>query len=134
MLNTACDTELYICLIAFDSIHEACILTAERATYSIADVVAECTDLIEHVSVDLKSNLILRESWSRSSPSLTVDNHLRIDRMQTLTDDIHSLDVVDRHKIETETVDMIFIHPPLEGLDHIFAEHGLLRGCLVAAA
>ena len=35
-------------------------------------------------------------------------------------------DIMDGHEVETEAVDMVFLHPPLERLDHVLAEHFLL--------
>ena len=54
--------------------------------------------------------------------------------MKPLADLVHCVDVMDGHEVETEAVDMIFLHPPFQGLDHIFAEHLLLGSGLVAAA
>ena len=54
--------------------------------------------------------------------------------MKSLADLIHCLDIMDGHKVETESIDMILLHPPLKGLDHIFAEHFSFRSGLIAAA
>ena len=113
MLHTSCNTELYICLISLNTVHKTGILTTERSTDRVTDVITESTHLVEHMSIDLQSNLILREGRSHCSPALTIEKHSRIDGMQTLADDIHRLYVVDSHKVETETVDMVLLHPPL---------------------
>ena len=114
MLHTTGDTELYVLLVSFNAIHETCVLTAERATYCVADVIAECSDSVKHVCVCLECNLLCRIGWSHCCPTLTVEHHLRIDSMQTLADEVHGLDIVDSHEIKTEAIDMIFLHPPLE--------------------
>ena len=67
-------------------------------------------------------------------PILAVYNNVRIDSVKTLADLVHCTDIMDSHKVKTETVDMVFLHPPLERLDHILAEHLLLRSGLVTAA
>ena len=54
--------------------------------------------------------------------------------MKTLADLVHGIDVMDGHEVEAESVDMILLHPPLERLDHILAEHRLLRRSLVTAS
>ena len=126
MLHTACDTEVDVLLVTGNSVHETCILTAERTADSVTDVVAECADSIEHVCVRLEGDLLSRIRRSLRSPTLTVDNHCRVDRVETLADDVHGLDVMDGHEVETEAIDMVFLHPPLERLDHVLAEHFLL--------
>ena len=53
--------------------------------------------------------------------------------MQTLAYLVHRIDVMDSHEVETEAVDMVFLHPPFERLDHVLAEHRLLRSSLISA-
>ena len=60
MLHTTCDTELDVSLVARNTVHEACVLAAERTADSVTDVVAECTDLVEHICVCLKGDLLCR--------------------------------------------------------------------------
>ena len=134
MLDAACDTELHILLVACNAVHETCILATERSADCITDIIAECADLVEHMSVGFERDLLCRECRSLSSPAFAVDHDCRVDGMKTLADDIHCLDVMDGHEVETKTVDMIFLHPPLERLDHIFAEHLTLRCSFVAAS
>ena len=134
VLHSSCYTELEVSLLAFDSVHETGILATERATDGITYVVAECADPLKHVCIVLEGNFLGRICNCRSRPAFTVDNNIRVDGMKPLADLIHRFDVMDGHKVETETVDMIFLHPPLQGLDHIFAEHLLLGSGLVAAA
>ena len=126
MLDSTCDTELHVCLVACDSVHESCILAAERATYRVTDVVAECTDLVEHVCICLEGDLLCRVCRCLRSPSLAIDHDIRIDCVEALADLVHGVDVMDGHEVETESVDMILLHPPLERLDHVLAEHFLL--------
>ena len=126
MLYTTGDTELDVCLVACNTVHKAGVLATERTAHSVTDVVAECTDLVEHIRVRLKGDLLCRICRRRGCPTLAVDHNIRIYSVETLADEVHSLYVVDGHKVETETVDMVLLHPPLEGLDHIFTEHFLL--------
>ena len=134
MLDTADDTELDVCLIAGYAVHETGILAAERTAYRITDVVAERSDPLEHMCIDLEGDLLCRICRSLCRPTLTVDDHVRVDGMETLADEVHGLDVMDSHEVETEAVDMVLLHPPLERLEHVLAEHGPLRRCLIAAA
>ena len=134
MLDTACDTEFDISLVACNTVHETGILATERAAYGVTDIVAERSHLVKHVCIGFESDLICRISRSRCSPSFAVDHDIRVDGMETLADEVHGLDIMDCHKVETETVDMIFVHPPFERLDHVFAEHLLLGSGLVAAS
>ena len=134
VLDTADDTELHVCLVSGNAIHKSSVLTAERSAHGVTDVIAERTHLVKHISVSLEGDLLCWECRSLRCPALTVDHHVRIDRVETLADLVHSVDVVDGHKVEAESVDVVLLHPPLERLDHILAEHLLLRCSLVAAA
>ena len=134
MLDSTGDTELDIRLVSGNSVHESRILASERAAHGITDIVAERADLVKHVCIRLECDFLCRICRSLSGPTLAVDHHIRIDGMQALADLVHRVDVMDGHEVETEAVDMIFLHPPFERLDHVLAEHLLLRCSLVAAA
>ena len=53
--------------------------------------------------------------------------------MESGADDVHGFDVMDCHQVETEAVDVIFLNPPFEGLDHVFAVHRLLGSGFISA-
>ena len=134
MLDTTCNSKFHIRLISCYTVHEAGIRAVERSTYSVTDIIAECAYLVKHICVDLQRDLIFRICWSRCSPTLTVDDHIRINGMETLADFIHCVDIMNSHKVETEAVNMIFLHPPFQRLDHIFAEHLPFRSGFISTA
>ena len=134
VLNSSGDSEMDILLVAGNPIHKTCVLTSERTTDCITDIVAERTDPVKHMGIDLQSNLLCRICRSHCCPTLAVDDNRRIDCMETFANLVHCVNIVDCHKVETETVDMVFLHPPFERFDHVFAEHGLLRCCFITAA
>ena len=134
MFYTADNAELDISLVTLYTIHETCIRAVKRATQGITYIVTERSNPVKHIGIVLKCDLFGRICRSHRSPSLAIYHYIRINRMQTLAYFIHRIDIVDGHEVETETVDMIFLHPPLERLDHIFTEHLLLRSGLIAAA
>ena len=49
-------------------------------------------------------------------------------------DVVHGGGVMQRHEVETEAVDVIFLCPVCAGINHILAEHTLIRSGFVAAA
>ena len=53
VLHTTGDTEFDVLLVSFNAVHETGILAAERAAHRVTDIVAECTDLVEHVCIRL---------------------------------------------------------------------------------
>ena len=134
MLDSTSDAELDVLLIACDAVHESGILASERTAHGITDIIAECADPVKHVCILLESYLLSRVCRRLGSPALAVDHDIRIYSMETLADFIHGINVMDSHEVETESIDVIFLHPPLERLDHVLAEHLLLRSSLIAAS
>ena len=126
MFDSADDTEFNIRLVSFNTGNETCIRAIQRSAKCVTHIVAECAYTIKFVSVYLERDILLRISRSLGRPAFTIKKDIRIDGMKPLADLVHCLDVVDSHKVETESVDMILLHPPLERLYHIFAEHFLL--------
>ena len=126
MFDSADDTEFNIRLISFNTSNETCIRAIQRSAKCVTHIVAECAYTIKFVSVYLERDILLRISRSLGRPAFTIKKDIRIDGMKPLADLVHCLDIVDSHKVETESVDMILLHPPLERLYHIFAEHFLL--------
>ena len=126
VLNSTCNTKVDILFISRNAIHKTGILATKWSANSITDIVAECTNLVKHMSIDLQSNLLFRICWSHSCPALAVDNNIRINCMKTLADLIHCVDIMNSHQVKTEAIDMVFFHPPLKRLNHVFTEHGLL--------
>ena len=134
MFYSAGDAELKVCILSLDSVHEARIRAVERASDGVADVVAERAYAVKSVCVGLEGDGICREGRRRCGPAFAVEHDVRVDGSEAAGDLVHGIDVVDSHEVETEAVDMVFLHPPLERFDHVFAEH-LTLGCgLVAAA
>ena len=133
MLHSSGYSELKICLVPGNSVHETGILASERATYRITDIVTECSYPVEHMCIDLEGYLLCRICRRHGSPAFAIYNHIRVDGMKTFAYFIHDIHVMNGHKVETESVDMIFLHPPFEGFDHILAEHLLLGSGLIAA-
>ena len=68
------------------------------------------------------------------TPSLTIDEDGGVYLLQLLAQEVHRLDVVATHEIDTETINVVLLGPILHALDHKLPHQGLLRGRLVAAA
>ena len=126
MLDATCDTEMDVLLVSCNTVHETGILASERAADCVANVVAERSDLVHHMGICLEGDLLGRISRRRSRPAFAVNHDIRVDGVEALADKVHGLDVMDGHEVEAEAVDMIFLHPPLERLDHEFLESLLL--------
>ncbi len=54
--------------------------------------------------------------------------------MQGRFDLPHGLEIVQGHEVEAEAVELVFLRPVADRVDHVLAEHRALRGRLVAAA
>ena len=96
-----------------------------------ADPAVRCLDLADIVLIGA---LRARERAAAAGPALAVDQRVRIDRVQGAFDRLHGLEIVQRHQVEAEAVDLVFLRPVADRIDHVLAEHRALRGRLVAAA
>ena len=66
-------------------------------------------------------------------PSFAINEYRGIDLFELGSYAVHGLRVVDRHQIETETVDMIFLGPIFHGIHDIIGGLFQIRGGFVAA-
>ena len=83
----------------------------EGTTKSVAHLVTEGSNARHTMRISLHSQRVLRKLGSLGSPSLSVDNDGRINGCQCSTYFVHGLYVVNTHKIKSETVYVVFVHP-----------------------
>ena len=110
------------------------VVITERSTQGIAHIIAESTDAVELAGIGLHGQLFGGVGASPGTPTLAIHIYGRVDFVEFLADEVHGLDVVDAHEVETETVDVVFVHPVQHRLYHKLAHEGFLACCLVAAA
>ena len=129
------DAELHALFIAGDGDEESSLLVVlPAAAQTVAHLVAKRRYASETCRVGLHRKLFGRKYGRRSRPTLAVENNVGVDRLRLLADEVHRLDVVDAHEVETEAVNMILLHPIFDALYHVLAEHLCLRCRLIAAA
>ena len=102
----------------------------------VAGVVAEDADaLVQHGQIRLVG-LVPVQLAAAALPRLAVHQDIppagqRIQRGAHRVDGLH---VVQAHQVEPEAVDVVFLRPVEDGIDHIPPGHGPLAGKFVAAA
>ena len=89
----------------------------------ITDIVVEKPDLAELVGVPLIGELIGVYRRFAACPALAVHKDPVIYLVKLGTDSVHSLDVVQCHKVEAEAVDMILLDPEFERVDDELSHH-----------
>ena len=130
---TANYSELQTLLLALYSGKECSLsVIGERTTKSIAHVVAERSDAVKLVGRSLHSKLLLRIGTRSGAPSLTIYIYCGVDCIDSSTYLVHRFDVVNAHKVESESVNVKFVNPVLHALDHKLAHQRTLRCRLVA--
>ena len=101
-----------------------------RAHQGVADIVTEGSHSGHFPDVGLHCKIFRGKRRSGCRPAFSVHHHVR---RQGRTDGLHRFDVVDAHKVEAESVDVVFLHPVHAGNDHEAAHHFVVAGGLVAA-
>ena len=86
----------------------------------------ELLDTIEFEGVGLYRQLVVWISATSCAPTLTIYINRRIYLVNSSSDELHRLNIVHSHQVETESVDMVFIHPVKHTLYHIVAHQSFL--------
>ena len=133
MLNSTYYAEFHTLFIARNA-NEKCafLIITPSATQSVAHLIAKCCDAAELCSVGFHGEFFLRIGRSGCCPTLSIDDYIRVNSLRCLTYCVHGLYVVDAHKVETEAVNVKFLHPVEHAFHHVFAHHRHFRGGLVA--
>ena len=110
------------------------MVVAERTAQCVPHIVAESTDAVQLTCVRLHRQFVGRVGTAAGAPSLTIYIYAWVYLVYGSTDIVHRHDVVYTHEVESETVDMVFVHPIFHALQHILPHQRLFRCRLVAAA
>ena len=133
MADGADNAKLQTLLLARNAGKEGSLrVVAERSTQGIANVVAEGGNAFQLVRVGLRGELLSGIGTLSGTPALTIDEDGGVDFVHLVANDVHRLDVVAAHEVETEAVDVVFVDPILHALNHETAHHRLLGSRLVA--
>ena len=82
--------------------------------------------------ISLHRQLLCRISTASCTPSFTIYINRRINLIDSRTNLIHRLDIMHAHQVETETINVIFIHPIFHALYHKLAHQWSFRCSLIA--
>ena len=135
MGHTAHDAKLQTLFCAGHACQKAAFaVVGEGATEGITHLVGESGDAGQLLHVGFHGQLLLRIGTRSGTPPLAIYKYGGIYLVHLGTYLAHSLDVVDAHEVEAEPVNVIFVNPILDRLDHETPHQGLLRCRLVAAA
>ena len=127
MGNASHYTKLQTLFLAGNASQESAFgIVRERTTKGISHIIAEGSDTIEFEGVGLYRQLVAWISTTSCTPSFTIDINRRIYLVNSSSDELHRLNIVHSHQVETESVDMIFIHPVKHTFYHIVAHQRFL--------
>ena len=135
--NIALDTILYRACGARDALDVALALCLKHAALeAVSYLVVEEADSVAHFRrVNLRGERRRVGVCGRSHrPALAVHEEPRVDFVEGRADGVHRLNVMQAHQVETETVDVVFLRPVGNGIDHVLPEHLVLGSGVVAAA
>ena len=97
-----------------------------------ADPAVQTVDLRVVLSAAVGDGRVAAGPWlavHQKLPALAV-----VQAVQLGADQVHGVHVVAAHEVEAEAVDVVFLRPVADGLDHVLPEHQLVGGRHVAAA
>ena len=87
------------------------MVVAERTADGVAHIVAESANAVELTSVCLHGEFLCRIGACSCTPTFTIHVDGRINLVECLTYEVHRFYVVYAHKVETESVDVVFLCP-----------------------
>ena len=99
-------------------------ITAPRTTDTVTHFVREYGDARHLVGISLHRQFFLRHLRRTCRPSFAIHENTRVNLVQFGTDGVHGFDVVNTHQVETEAVDVVFVHPMKHRFYHVLAHHG----------
>ncbi len=99
----------------------------------VADIIGEHSNAVHLRHILFQCAALCRQRRVAGCPALAVDENRRIDFFQFRGNLVHSLYIMDSHKVEAEAVDMIFLCPIFHRVDNKLTHHLAFRGGLVAA-
>ena len=108
------------------------LVVVERATETVTHLVREYGDARHLVGIGLHRQLFLRHLRRTCCPTFAIHEDTRVNLVQFGTDGVHGFNVVDTHQVETEAVDVVFVHPMEHGFYHVLAHHGTVRSGFIA--
>ena len=79
--------------------------------HSIAKIIREYSYILHLAYILLQRATLNSKRGVSGSPSLAINEDRGVDLFKLSSDIVHCLSVMNRHEVETETVDMIFICP-----------------------
>ena len=122
------------------ALHKALVCAGGAALDGVADGVVKRADAVIH----LRQILLIchHGAFVRLGghvPRLAVHEDLfaaavLIQAVERRANIVHGGDVVQTHQVKAEAVDMVFLRPVGDGIDHVFAEHQMLGGGVVGTA
>ena len=123
MLYSTNDAKLHTFFIASIANKECTfIVIAPRTTQSVTHLIAKCCYATKLSCISLHRKCFCWQDRCRSRPSLTIKHYIRVYSLRCLAYEIHCLYIMYAHKVETESIDMVFLHPIGNALYHILAE------------
>ena len=133
--DSSSDAKLYALLMAGNTRQESTlVMIRERAAQGIAHIVAKSGNARHTIRMFLISQLILIITQRADGPALSISDDAWINLVQRLTQLVHRLDIMDRHQIKPETIQMIFLGPITHRLDDVFPHHRMIAGGLISAS
>ena len=109
-------------------------VVGERTAQGVANFVGEGSNARHLGDIGLHTQQFVRIGTRACTPALAIDEDGGVDVVNHPANLVHSLDIVNAHQVEAETIDMVFVYPVLYRLKHKAAHHGLFGGRLVATA
>ena len=133
MVNGTDDAELQAFLLAGNTRQEGTFrVVGERSAQGITHVIGKCGNAIELPDVCLHRKFLQRIGTLAGTPALSIYKYGGVDLVHFIPDDVHRLNVVNAHEVETEAVDVVFIDPVFHRFNHEPPHHRTVRGGLVA--
>ena len=91
----------------------------------ISKVIIECTVTIAKCTFTCFNSAVYY-SRSSASPWFTVNKYVLVDCIQFIIDFPHCICFKTTHKVKTESVNMVVVHPVLEGINNVFSCHYMI--------
>ena len=110
------------------------MVVRERTTKGITKIIAERSYAWHLLHIGFHCKLIVRQSTLSGTPTFTIYKYVRVYIGQFLTDKIHRLDVMNAHKVDTESVDMVLLSPISHALEHKLTHQRLFRSGLISTS
>ena len=135
MGNATCNTELQTLLAVRDTRQETSLrIVIKRSAQGITDLIAEGGNARHLRDIRLHAQLVSGQTAGTSTPSLPINKYGGVYLVDSLSDQVHRLNIMATHQVKAEAIDVILVDPVFHRLDHELTHHRLLRGRLIATA